>query len=135
MAVGKEAFGLYLLDKKLVKDVQITSSQEISSYSKLLYAANRSSDIACIQTSRKLDFEVWHKRIGHVLTNKIKLLPIDVILPKGIQDVPCDVCPKARQQRLSFHLSTISSNATFELIHVGTWGPIILRPIQDIGFS
>ena len=106
-----------------MKDVQIISSQDISSYSKLVYATNRSSDVACIQTSRKLDFKVWHKRIGHVPTNKIKLLPIDVIFPKGIQDFPCDVCPKAKQQRLPFHLTTISANAAFELIHVDTWGP------------
>ena len=36
---------------------------------------------------------------------------------------PCDICPRARQQRLPFPLSTISTTSRFELVHVDTWGP------------
>ena len=35
----------------------------------------------------------------------------------------CDVCPLAKQTRLSFHVSTISSAKPFELIHCDIWGP------------
>ena len=35
----------------------------------------------------------------------------------------CDVCPRAKQQRLPFQLSTISTCELFELIHIDTWGP------------
>ena len=31
--------------------------------------------------------------------------------------------PKAKQQRLPFQLSTISTSTHFELVHVDTWGP------------
>jgi len=39
------------------------------------------------------------------------------------QEILCDICPKARQQRLPFSLSNITSSFPFELVHVDTWGP------------
>ena len=39
------------------------------------------------------------------------------------QVFPCDICPKAKQHRLPFQLSTISTTSPFELVHVDTWGP------------
>lgn len=35
----------------------------------------------------------------------------------------CDVCPMARQQRLSFPESSIKTDATFQLVHIDLWGP------------
>ena len=35
----------------------------------------------------------------------------------------CDVCPLAKQHRLPFHVSSISSNKPFVLIHCDIWGP------------
>ena len=35
----------------------------------------------------------------------------------------CYVCPLAKQTRLSFPISTISSTKPFELIHCDIWGP------------
>ena len=35
----------------------------------------------------------------------------------------CDICPKAKQHRLAFPTSSISTTAAFELIHIDTWGP------------
>jgi len=40
-----------------------------------------------------------------------------------LQEAPCAICPKARQQRLPFPLSTITTSFPFELVHVDTWGP------------
>jgi len=34
-----------------------------------------------------------------------------------------DICPKAKQHRLPFLTSQVSSTKIFELIHVDTWGP------------
>ena len=53
----------------------------------------------------------------------MKLLPIDVTVPQNSELTPCDVCPRAKQQRLHFHLSTISTCVPFELVHINTWGP------------
>jgi len=42
----------------------------------------------------------------------------------------CEICPKAKQHRLSFHVSDISSICIFELIHVDTWGHVTLKLTQ-----
>lgn len=45
-----------------------------------------------------------------------------ISLPNSYNCV-CDLCPKARQARLPFPISQISSSHVFDLIHVDTWGP------------
>jgi len=59
------------------------------------------------------------------------LLPVSIVFPRGGEDVPCDVCPRAKQQRLPFQLSTISTSMTFELVHVDTWGPYHTKTYSD----
>ena len=108
----------------LVKAVQTAGSPEdLYTSCNRLYADNKTYDVTCNQTSRKLEFEVWHKRLGRAPISKLQMLPIDIVFPKRNHDMPCDICPKAKQQRLPFHLSTISTAAAFELIHIDTWGP------------
>lgn len=41
----------------------------------------------------------------------------------SISECSCDVCPLARQSRLSFPISHIKSKRIFELIHIDIWGP------------
>jgi len=41
--------------------------------------------------------------------------------------MPCDICPKVKQQRLPFQLSIIFASYPFELIHVDTWGPYHIK--------
>jgi len=94
VAVGKEAHGLYLLDREWVKQVELNAG----------YFADSNmffSPVLCNQASKSLDAVIWHKRIGHVPYQKLKLLGINVtdVLHKTS---PCDICPRARQQRLSF---------------------------------
>ena len=54
---------------------------------------------------------------------KMRHIPTVDFLSNKDQIQICDVCPKAKQHRLPFPLSTISTVCTFELIHVDTWGP------------
>jgi len=77
----------------------------------------------CKQSSKHVSFDVWHQRIGHCSAQRMKLLPINISVPKHSESSPCDVCPRAKQQRLPFPLSVISSCAPFELLHIDTWGP------------
>ena len=56
-------------------------------------------------------------------------------MPKNNENDPCDICPKAKQHRLHFQLSVISSCAPFELVHIDTWAPTILRLILGIDSS
>ena len=121
VVVGKEAFGLYLLDKSLVKEVQISHALSID-YCNKLPILSVSSDVSCNHISKNINFDTWHRRIDHVPFQRIKLLPIDVTTPKNNEHVPCDVCPKSKQQRLPFHECYIFM-CTFWFVHIDTWGP------------
>ena len=57
----------------------------------------------------------------------MKLLPIKIDMPANNEHTPCDICPRARQQRLPFSSSIISNHSPFELIHIDTWGPYHTR--------
>jgi len=122
VVVGKEAFGLYLLEQSKMKGVQFVSAHtsDLCNSSPIL---REPFNVSCNQSSRSISVDTWHKRMGHMPPQKLKLLPIDIIVPTNSEHMPCDVCPRAKQQRLPFHLSVISSCAPFELIHVDTWGP------------
>ena len=65
---------------------------------------------------------LWHKRLGHPSTTPLQLLS------KTIPDISfnshtfCDVCPLAKQFRLPFSNSSISSHEPFDLILCDIWG-------------
>jgi len=41
----------------------------------------------------------------------------------AIKDFSCEICPRAKQPRLTFPSRTTNSSHCFELIHVDIWGP------------
>jgi len=61
----------------------------------------------------------WHFRLGHLSKDKIYVLStkFDYISSKTCNDF-CQICPLAKQKRLSFPLSIYSSNKFFYLLHV-----------------
>ena len=73
------------------------------------------------------DPDLWHKRLGHpspaCLQLASSLLPIPV--KKNLIPIHnnCSICPKAKQTRLPFPLSTIKSHSPFNLLHCDIWGP------------
>ncbi|CAL9025353.1 unnamed protein product [Prunus brigantina] len=66
---------------------------------------------------------LWHQRLGHPSLARLKLL--SNVLPSGTVSFEnnCDICPMAKQTRLPFPLSSISSNVPFALLHCDIWGP------------
>ncbi|KAK3019009.1 hypothetical protein RJ639_003617 [Escallonia herrerae] len=66
---------------------------------------------------------LWHMRLGHPSPFRLKL--IAPLLPShNIHfDNNCVVCPMAKQTRLPFPSSTISTRAPFDLLHCDIWGP------------
>jgi len=60
-----------------------------------------------------LSFDLWHKKVGYIPYAKMKLLHLGIKGDTMTQSMLCDVCPKAKQQRLPFYLSTITT--TFHL--------------------
>ncbi|CAL8991331.1 unnamed protein product [Prunus brigantina] len=67
--------------------------------------------------------DLWHKRLGHLSTGPMRVLSQTVPSISFNFHSQCDVCPLAKQTRLPFSLSSISTNKPFELIHCDIWGP------------
>ncbi|KAG5516925.1 hypothetical protein RHGRI_037606 [Rhododendron griersonianum] len=65
----------------------------------------------------------WHHRLGHPSHDCLRLISKS----NSSKTVPfenfCNVCPLAKQTRLPFPLSSISSTLPFQLIHCDIWGP------------
>jgi hypothetical protein len=64
----------------------------------------------------------WHHRLGHPSPACLRFISKS---NKSISpfDNFCSVCPLAKQTRLSFPLSSISSTIPFQLLHCDIWGP------------
>jgi len=70
------------------------------------------------------DPDLWHKRLRHPsLARQLasSLLPINQNSISIHNN--CSICPKAKQTRLPFPLSTIKSHSPFNLLHCDIWGP------------
>jgi hypothetical protein len=59
------------------------------------------------------------------------------LLHEFISSIPCksnDVCPLARQCRLSFPIRSSVSTSVFALIHVDIWGPFSIPSINGSSY-
>ncbi|KAL6273311.1 hypothetical protein ACE6H2_024003 [Prunus campanulata] len=66
---------------------------------------------------------LWHMRLGHPSSSCLKLVT-PFLTSKNISfDHNCSICPMAKQTRLPFPLSSISTHAPFDLLHCDIWGP------------
>jgi len=101
--IGRETLGLYILDKDLLKGVQFEDFF-VGNFPmcKSFFVSSKHQEVLCNQASKGLSFEIWHKRFGHIPLKRKKLVLIIFDASNISNDMPCDICPKARQQRLHF---------------------------------
>ncbi|KAL5753491.1 hypothetical protein ACOSP7_021711 [Xanthoceras sorbifolium] len=59
---------------------------------------------------------LWHMRLGHPSPSRLKLASFLLSSNNISYDNNCTVCPMAKQTRLPFPLSSISTHAPFDLI-------------------
>ena len=73
------------------------------------------------------DPDLWHKRLGHPFLACLQHVSSLLHIPITKNLIPihnnCSICPKAKQIRLPFPLSTIKSHSPFNLLHCNIWGP------------
>lgn len=98
--LGKESHGLYLLE-------------QLSGFKVASVPAN----VAGTEVAKVV---LLHRRLGHIPFNKLKLLCKLDVSHDCIS--PCLVYAQARQTRLSFKSSSSHFVASFDLIHIDTWG-------------
>lgn len=103
LVLGKQTAGLY--------HVISTHGNKSDMSSSCFHSVSMSSDV-----------HIWHHRLGHMSTSEFKYIDCLASFHHSCPSV-CHVCPRAKQHRLSFPLSSIKSSAIFELLHVDIWGP------------
>ncbi|GAA0149387.1 transmembrane signal receptor [Lithospermum erythrorhizon] len=111
--VAKESNGLYVLNSMSF------NTQEVSKYTSFLQ--NVPSD-SVVHTVKVFDAKVWHNRLGHTSGVVMQhMFPLSSV--NSMNNIPCVVCPLAKQQRLSFNKSVSSSSDIFQLVHIDLWRP------------
>nr|XP_033509519.1 uncharacterized protein LOC117274358 [Nicotiana tomentosiformis] len=103
LGIGKEHNDLYLMKKELNKE----------------FSAIAGSVLVQIQE----DSTLWHMRLGHPSIIAMQHIPllrnkVDTKLQHS-----CKICPLAKQNRISFQLSTSKTYQIFQLVCVDVWGP------------
>jgi len=101
-----------------------------------LVAINKSHKVNTIKTTSTSNTSsiLWHRRLGHLSSSRLDFLAKNFLHFPFKQNHNCTVCALARQTRLPFSTSSISSVKPFELIHCDIWGPLKFLPylVQNI---
>lgn len=83
------------------------------------------SSTACLSISD--DSKLRHLRMGHIPFPQLKLLRPSCTVKDEVVDSICQICPKAKQTRCSFHVSSIKTSSILEILHVDVWGPYTVK--------
>lgn len=97
MLLGKEDAGLYRIE-----------------------AQNKQVNKVCC--SAIAEAQKWHLRMGHMPFDNLKFVcpQLENFCSKSVL---CQICPAAKQSRISFPDSTIKSTTIFDLVYLDVWGP------------
>lgn len=109
---GKKIGGLYILD---------------ATHSEMKIQCNSSKPV-CISgpiVVNNVNSYTWHNRLDHLSFKRLEYLKDQLHFKNDIKnvDVPCSICPLAKQRRLSFVSHNHLSPNAFDLIHGDIWGP------------
>ena len=122
---GEAKEGLYLLQPfpKRSNASQNTSleSKYCSRISSSIFFPDSISVSFPVSSNVSSNVRLWHVRLGHLPYASMK--NVSFLSKSQFSDCSCDVCPKARQSRLPFPTSEITTKNCFDLIHIDTWGP------------
>nr|XP_018624441.2 uncharacterized protein LOC108944160 [Nicotiana tomentosiformis] len=120
-AFGEVREGLYILEPSSLKSKSLFNSN-VSSIQKGRNSISESMSFSSLVHVNAIpDVKLWHVRLRHLPFSAMKHL--DFLHCDSNSDFICDVCPKARQTRKPFPVSTIKSRDIFNLIHIDTWEP------------
>lgn len=109
IGLGKQQDGLNYLVALMGESIKTRSAAAIAGHS------------SCSQVTSSTD--LWHRRLGHLSSSRLDFMAKNLFnFPFKTNDA-CDVCALAKQSRLPFFASSISSVRPFELIHCDIWGP------------
>ncbi|KAG7545539.1 Reverse transcriptase RNA-dependent DNA polymerase [Arabidopsis suecica] len=93
-----------------------------------------SSSSSHFSGSLKVDGHLWHQRLGHPSSDKLKLLSGILPMSNSSQPSHCSVCPIAKQKRLSFESHNNVSFKSFDLVHLDVWGPFAVESVEGFRY-
>ena len=102
IGLGKQRNGLYYLVK-------------IATNNSMVQPTPPSHQTVCNLTISSTD--LWHKHLGHISPKNLSFLAQQFLNFSVQSSHVCSICPLAKQSRLSFNSSEISTIKPFELIH------------------
>ncbi|XP_077237088.1 uncharacterized protein LOC143878727 [Tasmannia lanceolata] len=79
-------------------------------------------DAVAFSVSSSPSFDLWHWRLGHPSLQRLQFLARNFDAISFSNKCLCTVCPLAKQSRLPFPNSSISSSVPFQLLHCDIWG-------------
>jgi len=87
-----------------------------------LYYFRGTPRINAMKTDCVVQFDLWHKRLGHPSMQVTKLVAgVNFKASKNKLNKNCEVCQKAKQSRDEFLVSEHKASAIFELVHCDLW--------------
>ena len=123
MAMAPKQGGLYRLDP--IANNRSKTTKSVSSYthpiavydSQNVFAPTIANKVACVSTS----LDVMHARLGHTSVSKMK--HITECKSHSLDSFFYEICVLAKSHRLPFHKSSITTQISFQLVHMDLWGP------------
>uniref|UniRef100_A0A803MYU7 Retrotransposon Copia-like N-terminal domain-containing protein n=1 Tax=Chenopodium quinoa TaxID=63459 RepID=A0A803MYU7_CHEQI len=109
--LGKLKNGLYCLEDSVLEKRDLTTP---------FAAATPNSTFNSIDANK---VKLWHLRLGHIPVSKLHFVVCDICNKDCSLDSFCQICPVARQTRMSFPVRSIKTKVPFELLHFDVWGP------------
>jgi hypothetical protein len=109
IGLGKQRDGLYYLVALASEKPQHPSAATISCHSPSSQVTSSTA--------------LWHRLLGHLSSSRLDFMAKKLLNFSFQSNNACDVCALAKQSRLPFSVSSISSIRPFELIHCDIWGP------------
>jgi hypothetical protein len=117
--LGKQRNGLYYL-------VALATEKSLTNLSS---STNRP---VCNLTISSTD--LCHSRLGHVSPSRLSFIAKNFLNFSIESKNACHTCPLAKQSRLPFGTSTISSTKPFDIIHCDIWGCYRHSSISDANY-
>ncbi|XP_019085460.1 PREDICTED: uncharacterized protein LOC109126393 [Camelina sativa] len=99
-----------------------------------IYGRDHQLSASHFSGSLKVDGALWHQRLGHPSSDKLKHVPSISSLSTLSSESPCSICHLAKQKRLPFESSGHRSSAPFDLIHLDIWGPFAVESIDGFKY-
>lgn len=112
--IGEEEDGLYTMNSQS-SDEEVTRQR-------------------CSIATQDVDANVSHQRFCHVPMALIRKIPSFQRFDRTFALHNCEICPLAKQTRVSFPHSISGSTCNFQLIHMDIWDPFRVETFDGMRY-